>query len=106
MRLGFLALAGLLAVIFGLKACNAKATPTASAPNQVLGEEMDAMVNIGTHSLHIQCTGKGSPTVVIDVGIGDSPANSGSDMRNRGSSIPGGRRGASYDMLYLVSRGT
>jgi pimeloyl-ACP methyl ester carboxylesterase len=33
---------------------------------------MDDMVSIGTHSLHIRCTGKGSPTVVIDTGIGDT----------------------------------
>jgi pimeloyl-ACP methyl ester carboxylesterase len=30
------------------------------------------MVDIGTHSLHIYCIGEGSPTVVIDVGVGES----------------------------------
>lgn len=33
---------------------------------------MDRMVNIGTHSLHIRCAGKGSPVVVIDTGVGDT----------------------------------
>ena len=28
------------------------------------------LVNIGTHRLHINCVGKGSPTVIIDSGIG------------------------------------
>jgi pimeloyl-ACP methyl ester carboxylesterase len=33
---------------------------------------MDTKINIGTHSLHIRCMGEGSPTVVIDSGIGDT----------------------------------
>jgi len=35
---------------------------------------MDEMVRVGTHSLHIRCTGEGSPTVVIDTGVGDTSA--------------------------------
>jgi pimeloyl-ACP methyl ester carboxylesterase len=38
------------------------------------GKEMDEMVNIGTHSLHVRCTGSGEPTVVIDTGAGDLAA--------------------------------
>jgi pimeloyl-ACP methyl ester carboxylesterase len=41
---------------------------SASAANQ----SDDRMVNIGTHRLHIHCTGKGSPTVVMDAGWGDA----------------------------------
>jgi len=33
---------------------------------------MDEMVDIGTHSLHIHCTGQGSPVVVVDTGVGDT----------------------------------
>lgn len=33
---------------------------------------MDQLVDIGTHSLHIRCTGKGHPVVVIDTGVGDT----------------------------------
>jgi pimeloyl-ACP methyl ester carboxylesterase len=40
----------------------------ASAANQ----PDDRMVNIGTHRLHIYCTGQGSPTVVMDTGFGDA----------------------------------
>lgn len=36
------------------------------------GGEMDELVDIGTHSLHMRCTGKGSPVVVIDTGVGDT----------------------------------
>ena len=36
------------------------------------GGDMDKKVSIGTHSLHIRCMGKGSPTVVIDTGVGDT----------------------------------
>ena len=32
----------------------------------------DRMVDIGTHRLHIYCTGQGSPTVVMDTGFGDT----------------------------------
>jgi pimeloyl-ACP methyl ester carboxylesterase len=32
----------------------------------------DRMVNIGTHRLHIYCTGRGRPTVVMDAGFGDA----------------------------------
>ena len=35
-------------------------------------KDLDTMVNIGTHSLHIRCTGQGSPVVVIDTGVGDT----------------------------------
>lgn len=33
---------------------------------------LDEQVNIGTHKLHLYCLGKGSPTVVIDVGFAES----------------------------------
>jgi pimeloyl-ACP methyl ester carboxylesterase len=33
--------------------------------------EMDQLISIGTYSLHIRCMGQGSPTVVIDTGVGD-----------------------------------
>ena len=33
--------------------------------------EVDKMVDIGSHSLHIRCIGRGEPVVVIDTGIGD-----------------------------------
>jgi len=32
----------------------------------------DEMVDIGTHSLHINCLGTGRPTVVIDTGVGET----------------------------------
>jgi pimeloyl-ACP methyl ester carboxylesterase len=35
----------------------------------------DRLVDIGTHRLHIHCEGKGSPTVVIDTGLGDQAEN-------------------------------
>jgi carboxyl-terminal processing protease len=48
-------------VLFGLSACCSDT-----------GDDMDKLVSIGTHSLHIRCIGKGSPTVVIDTGVGDT----------------------------------
>ncbi len=48
-------------LVFALSACSADT-----------GDDMDKLVSIGTHRLHIRCTGKGSPTVVIDTGVGDT----------------------------------
>ena len=50
-----------LLAVWGLSACS---------PGSM--GEIDKMVNIGTHSLHIRCTGQGSPVVVIDTGVGDT----------------------------------
>lgn len=36
---------------------------------------VDEMVDIDSHSLHIYCMGEGSPSVVIDVGFGESYTN-------------------------------
>ncbi len=33
--------------------------------------EIDRMVDIGSHSLHLRCIGTGEPAVVIDTGVGD-----------------------------------
>lgn len=54
----------LLAALLGMVACS-----------QTAGSDVDRMIDIGSHSMHITCIGEGSPTVVIDVGWGDSPAN-------------------------------
>lgn len=35
----------------------------------------DRLVSIGTHKLHIHCAGAGSPTIVVDVGAGESYAS-------------------------------
>ena len=45
---------------------------TLSACSPGAGGEMDKNVSVGTHSLHIRCLGRGSPTVVIDTGVGDT----------------------------------
>lgn len=36
--------------------------------------ETDTMVDLGTHSLHIRCVGRGRPAIVIDTGHGDVAA--------------------------------
>jgi len=43
-----------------------------SACNAGRNIEVDNNVSIGTHSLHIRCIGQGTPTVVIDTGVGDT----------------------------------
>ena len=32
----------------------------------------EELVDVGTHKLHIRCTGSGRPTIVIDTGIGET----------------------------------
>jgi len=54
-------ISALMLVLIGLSACSTGSTP-----------EIDESISIGTHSLHIRCTGQGSPTVVIDTGVGDT----------------------------------
>lgn len=36
------------------------------------GAQMDELVDVGTHRLHIHCEGAGSPTAVLDTGAGDT----------------------------------
>ncbi len=55
------AIAAVLLILLGLSACT---------PGR--GGEMDEMVSVGAHSLHIRCAGEGSPVVVIDTGVGDT----------------------------------
>jgi pimeloyl-ACP methyl ester carboxylesterase len=50
-----------LLVLLALSACRV----------DIIGD-MDKLVDIGTHSLHIRCTGQGSPVVMIDTGVGDT----------------------------------
>lgn len=68
MRRECLVLIILLPVVMGMAACG-----------QNPSHELDEMVDIGSHSLHIHCMGRersgGSPTVVIDVGFSDSYTN-------------------------------
>ncbi len=54
-----------VAVTLCLAVC-AGAAPGASAPNPP-----GKLVDLGGHKLHVNCTGKGSPTVVIENGLGD-----------------------------------
>lgn len=36
------------------------------------GAPLDALIDVGTHRLHINCLGAGSPTIVLDTGAGDT----------------------------------
>ena len=60
-----------IGILLGLAACS---------PGS--GGEMEKGVDVGTHRLHIRCTGKGRPAVVIDTGLGD-PAERWYEMQAR-----------------------
>src|SRR5437667_12786628 len=54
--------------VMGLSCCLVL-TATTSEP-----QPPGKLVNLGDHRLHVNCTGNGSPTVVIESGLGDSPS--------------------------------
>ena len=56
-------MASICLLLLGLVACR-----------QSKDREIDKMIDIGTHSLHIRCTGQGRPVVVVDTGAGDTSA--------------------------------
>ena len=65
------------------------------------------LVDVGGYSLHIHCTGQGSPTVIVDAGNGDfSSAGWGSNLRWRSSpeSVPTTAQ-ATDGAIRLPSRG-
>lgn len=39
------------------------------------------LVDVGGHRLYLNCTGEGSPTVILDAGLGDDSSNSWSDVQ-------------------------
>jgi pimeloyl-ACP methyl ester carboxylesterase len=53
-----------------LSSCSVFAS-TAAAPPKPLGK----LVDLGNHRLHVYCTGKGTPTVVVENGLGDISAD-------------------------------
>jgi len=55
---------GIYAALIGLCLVSANAADTAPKPPGKL-------VDLGGHKLHVYCTGKGSPTVVVENGLGD-----------------------------------
>jgi pimeloyl-ACP methyl ester carboxylesterase len=48
---------------FSLTACAQTDAPPPVAPGK--------LINVGGHRMHLNCTGKGSPTVVVEYGVGD-----------------------------------
>ncbi len=64
-------LGGVLAVVFVLLLVGAITKSRAEAADKIAYPPPGQMVDVGGYRLHINCTGTGSPTVVIDAGLGD-----------------------------------
>lgn len=64
----------LLVLFLALMACRQGAMSETEDTETTVAVPLDEMVSVGSHSLHIRCIGIGSPTVVIDTGLGDSSA--------------------------------
>jgi pimeloyl-ACP methyl ester carboxylesterase len=58
-----------LALLVG-RFSSARQAPGGSPPSPV----GDALVDIGGRRLHVSCTGAGSPTVILEAGLGQAPA--------------------------------
>jgi pimeloyl-ACP methyl ester carboxylesterase len=67
-------LAGVLAVLLVLLLAGYIYEPIAEARDEKAYPPPGKMVDVGGYRLHINCTGSGSPTVVIESGWGDSSA--------------------------------
>jgi len=65
---GKTAIAIILALAYGTLVSAGRAPRVQSPPGAV----SDALVDIGGRRLHVSCTGTGSPTVILEAGLGDS----------------------------------
>lgn len=64
----------LVVIVFGLVVVGAIYEPMAEAADIRAYPPLGQMVDVGGYRLHINCTGNGSPTVVIESGWGDMSA--------------------------------
>ena len=67
-------LAGIVALLLGLMLVGAVYEPMAEAADATAYPPPGQMVDVGGYRLHINCTGEGSPTVVVESGWGDMSA--------------------------------
>ena len=65
---------GILALVLGLMLTGAIYESAAETADAQAFPPPGQMVDVGGYRLHLNCTGSGSPTVVIDAGWGDSSA--------------------------------
>ncbi|MHB1133106.1 MAG: alpha/beta hydrolase [Chloroflexota bacterium] len=75
-------LGGLVAVLLGLMLLGALYESVAEAADAKAYPPPGQLVDVGGHRLHITCTGTGSPTVVIDAGLGAWSTSWGSVQRD------------------------
>jgi hypothetical protein len=68
-------LGGFVVVVLGLMLIGTMYESLAEAADVRAYPPPDQMVDVGGYRLHINCTGTGSPTVVIDAGLGDWSAS-------------------------------
>jgi hypothetical protein len=67
----FLWLGASVATLLGLMLVGYSYEPMAEAADAKTYPPPGQLVDVGGHRLHINCTGTGSPTVVIEAGLGD-----------------------------------
>ncbi len=64
-------ISGILALVMGLMLTGAIYESVAETADAQAFPPPGQMVAVGSYRLHLNCTGSGSPTVVIDTGWGD-----------------------------------
>lgn len=58
-------------VVIGFTTSTASSTVSAAPPPEPPGE----LIDVHGHAMHLYCSGEGSPTVILDAGLGDSSVN-------------------------------
>src|SRR5918997_205298 len=74
-QVGCIRFALLFSIFLAVPVFSLWTTFTASAGNVrgiKIGHPPGKLIDIGTHRLHLYCAGKGSPTVILDAGLGGS----------------------------------
>src|SRR5690348_11027139 len=73
---------GLLIIGLGLALVGSIYESSAEAADLVAYPPPGQMVDVGGYRLHINCTGSGSPTVVVEAGLGDWSSSWGDVQRD------------------------
>src|SRR6266702_845199 len=87
----------MLAVLVGLSLLGAGYESVSEAADARAYPPPGQLVDVGGYRLHIKCVGTGSPTVVIDAGLGDWSASWSSWVQPEAAKATRG--------LHLLSRG-
>jgi pimeloyl-ACP methyl ester carboxylesterase len=94
-------MAGVLLLASGCGADHSSATAKAARRQTMATRPLQARVNVGGYKLYLDCTGRGSPTVILEAGYGDDHTV----WRHVQASVAAFSRVCSYDRADLGESG-